>query len=181
MAELDTSQSKGKGKKGKKKRGKKVSTRVDLTPMVDLGFLLITFFMLTTTFIKPQTMEINLPVKDKTEVKQGEEPAVAASKTISVIIGEFNKVYWFRGMPKEPIDGPFVTDFSKDGIRKVLLEWNAKLKVGGKEEMVVLIKATDDAIYKNAVDILDEMNICNIKRYALVDLSPEDKEAIKGL
>ncbi len=180
MAELDTSQ--GKGKKGKKKRGgKKASTRVDLTPMVDLGFLLITFFMLTTTFIKPQTMEINLPVKDKTDVAPADQPAVAASKTLSVIIGKDNEVYWFRGLPKEPLDGPSKTDFSKEGIRKVLLEWNAKLKVGGKEEMVVLIKATDDAIYKNAVDILDEMNICNIKRYALVDLSPEDKEAIKGL
>jgi biopolymer transport protein ExbD len=138
--------------------------------------------MLTTTFIKPQTMEINLPVKQNDPtVKQQDAPAVKASTTLSVIIGEFNKVYWFRGLPTEPLDGPKVTDFSKEGIRNVLLYWNAKLKVGGKEEMVVLIKATDDAIYKNAVDILDEMNICNIKRYALVDLSPEDKEVIKGL
>jgi biopolymer transport protein ExbD len=81
-------------KKGKKKGRKKMSTKIDLTPMVDLGFLLVTFFMLTTTFSKPQTMEINLPVKDQ-EVNIEDEPGVKASKSLTIIMGEDNKLFWY--------------------------------------------------------------------------------------
>ncbi len=71
MAEMQTSDS-GSHKKGSKKvRTKKMSTRVDLTAMVDLGFLLITFFMLATTMNKPKTMEVNKPAKEDKEDKQG--------------------------------------------------------------------------------------------------------------
>jgi biopolymer transport protein ExbD len=176
MAELDTS-SQGKGKKGKKKHrgGKKASTRVDLTPMVDLGFLLVTFFMLTTTFIKPNTMEINMPVKPKEQQVDQKNQEVKASKALTILIGADNKVYWFMGV-LDPSNKPTLTDFSKDGIRKVLLEKNAQIK-----DMVVLIKPSDDANYKNAVDILDEMLICNIKRYAIVDITSDDLKAIKNL
>lgn len=173
MAELEVKDS---GKKGKKKGRKKMSTRVDLTPMVDLAFLLVTFFMMTTTFSKPQTMEINLPVKPKEEVKREDEPAVKASKTVTIIVDKDNKVFWYRGLPTEPIEGITLTNFTADGIRKVLLEKNASI-----DEMVVLIKPTNDAVYKNVVDILDEMNITDIKRYALVDIAPEDLELIKNL
>jgi len=174
MAELEQKQSGG--KKGKKKGRKKMSTRIDLTPMVDLGFLLVTFFMLTTTFSKPQTMEINLPVKPKGEIKEEEQNALKASKAFNIMLGKDNKVFWYLGLPNEPIEGPATTDFSADGIRKILLEKNNSIK-----EMVVLIKPTNDAIYKNVVDILDEMNISNIKRYALVDISKEDLDLIKNL
>ncbi|QQS37795.1 MAG: biopolymer transporter ExbD [Ignavibacteriales bacterium] len=172
MAELEQKQS---GKKGKKKGRKKMSTRIDLTPMVDLGFLLVTFFMLTTTFSKPQTMEINLPVKPKEQVAEEDENSLKASKAVNILIGAENKVYWYRGLPNEPLDPITETDFSADGIRKVLLQENSLIK-----DMVVLIKPTDDANYKNVVDILDEMNISDIKRYALVDITPEDLELIKN-
>lgn len=175
MAELDTSQKGGHGKKGKKKRSKKVSTRVDLTPMVDLGFLLVTFFMLTTTFSKPQTMEINMPVKPKGEVVAEEQNAVKASKALTILVGESNKVFWYQGLPGDGNE-PTLTDYSQDGIRRVLLEKNATVK-----DLVVLIKPTNDACYKNVVDILDEMNISDIKRYALVDVTPEELEIIKDL
>ncbi len=89
-------------KKGKKKGRKKMSTKIDLTPMVDLGFLLVTFFMLTTTFSKPQTMEINLPVKDQ-EVNIEDEPGVKASKSLTIIMGEDNKLFWYIGLTTEPI------------------------------------------------------------------------------
>ncbi len=173
MAELEQKQAGG--KKGKKKGRKKMSTRIDLTPMVDLGFLLVTFFMLTTTFSKPQTMEINLPVKDE-KVDPKDQNAVPESKTITILLGVDNKIYWYHGLASNPLEGPTETNFSADGIRKVLLEKNATIR-----DMVVLIKPTNDAIYKNVVDILDEMNISNIKRYALVEIAPEDLNLIKNL
>ncbi len=173
MAELEQKQV---GKKGKKKGRKKMSTRIDLTPMVDLGFLLVTFFMLTTTFSKPQTMEINMPVKPKGEVKEDEPNALKASKAFNVLIGGDNKVFWYRGLPTEPIEPVTATNYTADGLRKILLEKNSSI-----QDMVVLIKPTNDASYKNVVDVLDEMNISNIKRYALVDISSQEIDLIKNL
>ncbi|MBI2419128.1 MAG: biopolymer transporter ExbD [Ignavibacteriales bacterium] len=173
MAELDTSQKGGGKHKGGKKRSKKASTRVDLTPMVDLGFLLVTFFMLTTTFSKPQTMEINMPVKPPPgqEVDKGND--LKASKAMTVIVADSNKVYYYFGLPS-PDAELLKTGFSKDGIRRALLVRNLQVK-----DLTVLIKATTEANYKNMVDILDEINISNIKRYALVDISDVDLGLIK--
>jgi len=173
MAELAEKETK---KKGKKKRRKKMSTRVDMTPMVDLGFLLITFFMLTTTFSKPQTMEINLPVKPKGEVTEEQENALKASKAFNIIVDGENRLFWYLGLPHEPLEPLTETNYTADGIRKVLLEKNSSI-----QDMVVLIKATDAAVYKNVVDILDEMNISNIKRYALIDITPDDLEELQNL
>jgi biopolymer transport protein ExbD len=173
MAELAEKESK---KKGKKKRRKKMSTRVDMTPMVDLGFLLITFFMLTTTFSKPQTMEINLPVKPKGEVVEEQENALKASKAFNIIVDGENRLFWYVGLPHEALEPLTETNYTADGIRKVLLEKNSSI-----QDMVVLIKATDAAVYKNVVDILDEMNISNIKRYALIDITPDDLEELQKL
>ncbi len=111
-----------------------MSTKIDLTPMVDLGFLLVTFFMLTTTFSKPQTMEINFPVKEEI-VDLEKEPGVKASKTITIVMAEDNKIFWYMGLTTEPLEGPIGTNYTADGIRKVLLEKNATIK-----DMVVLIK-----------------------------------------
>jgi biopolymer transport protein ExbD len=173
MADLEVKDS----GKGKKKGRKKMSVRVDLTPMVDLAFLLVTFFMLTTTFSKPQTMEINLPVKDEPgTVKPEDENAVKASKTITLILGADNKVYWYHGLVNNPIEGPTLTNYSADGLRKMLVEKNSTI-----DKMVVLIKPSDDAVYKNVVDVLDEMNISDIKRFALIDITPEDLNIIKKL
>ena len=178
MAELAPQESKG--KKGKKKhRSKKTSTRVDLTPMVDLGFLLVTFFMLTTTFSKPQTMEINMPVKPKGEVIQDQDqPAVKASNALTIIVGAENKIFWYMGIPDKETEEnlPQPANFSPDGIRKVVLN-----KVATIKDLVVLIKPSNEADYKNVVDILDEMNICNVKRYALVDITPVDLDLIQNL
>jgi biopolymer transport protein ExbD len=166
MAEIDAS---GGGKnKGGKKRSKKQSTKVDMTPMVDLGFLLITFFMLTTTFSKPQSMDVVMPDKTKDQTKQSQD--VKASHTISMVLGDDNKVYWWQGIKEKGVD-PVVTstDYSPNGIRKVLLQ-----KVGEIPKLVVIIKAKKKAKYKNVVDILDEMTICEVPTYAIVDISPDD-------
>jgi len=204
MAEISTD-NKGKAKKGKPK---KISTRIDFTPMVDLGFLLITFFMLTTTMIKPQTMELAMPSKDK--VKPQEQNEVKASRAITIVLGKDNKIFYWTGMHDEKSNvDPVVTttDYNADGIRKFLLERNLSV-VNKVEELktekekdnmpdsvfnrqkldlmkdksapIILIKATDDATYKNLIDIFDEMAICSIGTYALVDLGPGDRDLLKN-
>ena len=164
MAEI----SQGSGKKDGKVRSKKTSTRIDMTPMVDLAFLLLTFFVMTTTLNKPQTMEITMPEKPKVEDKQ---PLVNEKRVLTLVLGGEDKVYWYLGITDPKVE---LSNFSNDGIRKVLLQQNAQIK-----EMVVLIKPSDESKYKNVVDILDEMNISNIARFALVDITPVDKELIK--
>ncbi|MCK6610026.1 MAG: biopolymer transporter ExbD [Bacteroidia bacterium] len=201
-------------KKGGKPKGKKMSTRVDFTPMVDLGFLLITFFMLTTSMNKPKTMEINMPVKDE-QITEKDKTKVKASQAITVLLTENNKiVYYFINETTGEPETPVITDFSKGGIRATLLGKNRELfEKGGyknfdsipiykemyrmnkideatmranisaiknnKDGLIVVIKADDKAKYKNLVDILDEMLICNIGRYAIVDITDIERELIK--
>jgi biopolymer transport protein ExbD len=204
MAEISTE---SKGKKGKKKGAKKVSTRIDFTPMVDLGFLLITFFMLTTTMIKPQTMEIAMPSKEK--VAEEEQTKVKASRAITIILGKDNKVFYYEGTRENDVEPKVeITDFSAKGLRKFLIEKNYDVIVkvedlrkekldrqipdeefekrktelmSDKKAPIVIIKATDDASYKNLIDVLDEMAICNIGRYAIVDITDYDRELIANL
>ncbi|SHH76381.1 Biopolymer transport protein ExbD [Chryseolinea serpens] len=158
----------GGGKKDGKVRSKKSSTKIDMTPMVDLAFLLLTFFMLTTTFNKPQTMEITMPDKPKPDDVQ---PEVNERKVLTLVLGENDKVYWYKGITDPKIE---VSNFSADGIRKVLYAQDAQTK-----DMIVLIKALEKSKYKNMVDILDEMNITNMKRYAIVKVTDVDKDLVK--
>lgn len=167
MAEI--SQGGGGGhKKGGKVRSKKTSTRIDMTPMVDLAFLLLTFFVMTTTLSKPQTMEITMPEKPKDDI---EVPKVNERDVMTIVLGENDKVYWYAGITDPKVE---LTNFSPNGIRKVLLE-----KKNTIPKLVVLIKAMDKAKYRNMVDILDEMNINVIQRFALVDITKVDEELIK--
>lgn len=166
MAEISQSGESGKKKDGKV-RSKKSSTKIDMTPMVDLAFLLLTFFMLTTTFNKPQTMEVTMPDKPKETDKP---PEINEKRVLTLLLGDDDKVYWYVGITDPDVQ---VTDYSNHGVRKVLLEKNAEIK-----DMVVLIKPSDESRYKNVVDILDEMNITNIKRYAMVEITPVDRELI---
>src|ERR1041385_1200860 len=159
MAEIQGGGGEG-GKKGGKVRSKKTSTRIDMTPMVDLAFLLLTFFVLTSTLSKPQTMEITMPEKPKPEDKQ---PEVNEKKVLTLVLGSNDKIYWYIGITEPQAKK---VDFSKDGVRKILLEKKSEIR-----DMIVLIKAMDDSKYKNMVDILDEMTICNIQRYAIVDIT----------
>jgi len=191
----------------KKRRTKKLSTRVDLTPMVDLAFLLITFFMLATTLNKPQTMEIAMPSKENTT--EAEQTKIKASRTLTVLLGKDNTVYYYEGTRENDID-PVLnkTNFSPSGLRKFLIQRNYEVmtkirdlknekekkhlseaefekKMGeirkGKTGPIVLIKASDDSVYRNLIDALDEMAICNIDRYAVVDMAPYDLELIAKL
>jgi biopolymer transport protein ExbD len=156
----------GGGKKGGKIRSKKSSTRIDMTPMVDLAFLLLTFFILTTTLQKPQAMQITMPEKDDKE-----PPKVNEKHVLTLIMGKDNKIYYYMGITDPEIK---ITNFSKEGVRKLLLSKKASIP-----KLIVLIKSLDESKYKNMVDILDEMNINNIERYAIVDPTTTDKDLIK--
>ncbi len=200
-----------KGKKGGKRRPKKHGTRIDMTPMVDLMCLLITFFMLTTAFSKAKVMVITMPEKDN-QNQDKNQPQISAFRTLNIILSEGDKVYYYIGMAdpkKPPLPALVKTNFSKDGIRKILLDKNRdlftkiaeyrdkrvtgkivvadttleneikKMKRDDKKGPIVLIKADEKAKYKDIVNIIDEMAICNIASYAIVDMSPLEKDMLK--
>lgn len=174
MAELDTS---GGGKKGGGKvRSKKASTRVDLTAMVDLAFLLITFFMLTTTLAKPQAMDLTMP--DKDEKQPLDQKPVPASRTMTLLLGSKDKLEYFVGEPGKVTPTP--TSYGKTGLRKALLDnyKQVKQQSGGKE-MIVIIKPSDKSNYRNMVDVLDELKITNIQIYAIGDIAPNEVDLLK--
>lgn len=171
MAELDTSSQGGHKKKGPGvKKAKKLSTRVDLTPMVDLGFLLITFFIFTTTMSQPTALRLFLP---KDTEKQEDQNKVKNSGVLTVLMNRDNNVYYYEG-ELLPDGSNFKTSNFKD-VRQVILD---KKKNTKPEDFVVIIKPGPDATYKNTVDMLDEMFIGDVKRYALVDITPQDLQFI---
>lgn len=202
MAEVQSNDhDSGKGGKHKKVRAKKQSTHIDMTPMVDLAFLLLTFFMLTTTFGKPKTMEINMPVKpDSPENQQ------LVNNAITILLSGDNKIYWYFGELK-PETQLTLTDYSNDGLRKLFLDKNAyafdkikqlreqaaktnmadttlkRLEVevkGEKQALMVLVKADDKAKYKNVIDVLDELNITMVGKYAIVDIGQQEFDLINN-
>lgn len=151
---------------GGKVRAKKQSTKIDMTPMVDLAFLLLTFFILTTTFLKPNIIPLTMPepVKDPIQL-----PLLQAKNAFNVVLAEHNKIYWWIGL-----DGPAApTNYSKDGIRKILLEESK-----ANPDLMVLVKPMDKSRFENMVDILDEVHIANITRYAIVELTEEDQAKV---
>jgi len=204
MAEIIQAEGK---QKGGKKKAKKFSTHIDMTPMVDLMCLLITFFMLTTAFSKPKAMEITMPEKSD---KPSDAPKIAANKTLNILLSGNDQIYYYYGVadPNKPLPELTKSDYSKDGIRKVLLQRNKivfkavadlrqkvvkgelvmadstlnnkikELKKSDKNAPIVLIKADEKAKYKNIVDIIDEMAITTIASYAVVDIEPTEKKMI---
>jgi biopolymer transport protein ExbD len=175
MAELDTSG--GGGKKGGKVRSKKASTRIDLTAMVDLAFLLITFFIMATTLAKPKAMDTYWPDKSKKDVQL----PVPESRTMTVLLGNNHKLEWFVGAPGAT--PPTVDNFGKSGIRKTLIENNKKIEEthpGVKDNfMILLIKVSDKATYKDFVSIMDEISITGIKSYAVIAITPAEVALLK--
>ncbi|RYZ74859.1 MAG: biopolymer transporter ExbD [Proteobacteria bacterium] len=183
------------------KKAKKLSTRVDMTPMVDLGFLLITFFIFTATMSSPTTLDLNMP---KETDKKEEETKVKQSGALTVMLGKDDKVYYYEGelLP----DGSNFKQTTFKGIRDEIIRKRKaviasyvidpaceekakakKLKEGETprsdcqdQDFVVVIKPMEDATYKNAVDILDEMTINAVKRFAIVKISDTEKELVRA-
>ena len=146
----------------------------DMTPMVDLGFLLISFFMLTTTFSNPNIIKLNLPLKE------GNASEIGLTNSITFSLGEGDKVYWHQHVLSNLSEHNLLeTDYSANGVRALIIE---KLRNSTKpENFTVIIKPTAESKYKNTVDILDEIEISNIKNYALVDLFPSETRAYHSI
>lgn len=172
MAELDTSS--GGSKKGGKVRSKKASTRIDLTAMVDLAFLLITFFILTTTLAKPKALDVTMPDKDE---KKTDQLPVPASRTMTILLGANDKLEWFVGEPGK--EKPNQDGYGKNGIRKAIIEQGAKIQAASGKYMIVIIKPSDKSVYRNLVSALDEMKIAGIQSFAVGDITQPEVELLK--
>jgi|APCry1669188879_1035177.scaffolds.fasta_scaffold77685_2 biopolymer transport protein ExbD len=159
-----------KGGKGGKKRAKKQSTRVDLTAMVDMAFLLLTFFILATTFNKPKAMEVNKPAKED-DAKKEDLPAIKQSKTYTIMMGKNDMVYCYTGSDDDPNVKVDSTFFSRSGLRSLIKDRQRAVaqRWGNQDELFILIKPLPDSKYRNMVDVLDEMAITGVKRYAIID------------
>ncbi len=199
MASIDTGAEQG-GKKGPGvKKAKKLSTRVDMTPMVDLGFLLITFFVFTATMSSPTTLDLNMPKDIK---KQDEQTEVKESSVLTVMLGKGDQVYYYEGKLVVDATGNNFKQTTFKGIRDIIVNkkkevmdryyqrpdpaCEAKAKAEGKpisncadKDFVVIIKPSDDATYRNTVDILDEMTINQVRTYAMVKIADVEYELIK--
>jgi len=172
MASIDSGGGDGGHKKGPGvKKAKKMSTKVDMTPMVDLGFLLITFFIFTSTMSQPTAMNLFMP---KDVDKPEEQNKVKESGAFTIMLGKDDVVYYYEGM-----DPAAEGNFRSASFKTIRDELIRKRQNTNTEDLVVIIKPTPDATYKNTVDILDEMTINEIKRYAMVDISDVEYQLVK--
>jgi hypothetical protein len=168
------------GKKPGGRRGKKLSTRVDLTPMVDLGFLLITFFIFTTTMSEPSAMKVVMPAdsKDMMPVKD--------NGSLTMIPIANNRVFYYHGLlDKALLSGAYgYASYSyADGIGQVIRDKQAAMERAGKisrKDLMLIVKPMGTSTFQNVVDILDEVTINVVKSYALTDVSETELMMLKG-
>jgi biopolymer transport protein ExbD len=205
MAEIIES---GGGEKGGKKRPKKGVVRMDMTPMVDLAFLLLTFFILATSLSKPKTLEIIYP---KEVENKDEKTKLADELATTILIGEGeDHLFYYHGKFDPDTTVLQKTDFSKDGFRKVLLDKNRtinervfelKADLNSKQlskedyeaqykeayskivndEMApfVIVKTIDKSMWRNVVNSIDELNICNVRKRAILDMEENEQVAVE--
>ena len=170
MSEIVSSQS-GRNKSAKHKGSNRRSTRVDLTPMVDLGFLLITFFVFTTNLSKANAMKFTFP-------KDGKPKDVKESASMTIILGEAHQVYYYE-RKLDLVNGlSQVKRTTFPGIRQLI---TAKKRSTNLDDLMFVIKASSEARFKDFIDLLDEMTICDIPlgHFAEVELTPEERVIIK--
>jgi biopolymer transport protein ExbD len=146
------------GKK-KRKKGRRLGTRIDMTPLVDVAFLLLTFFMLTTSMVRPQTMEINLPPDPDVKVEIGE------SNLLNLFVDENGRIYWSMG-----VESAKKIEFAD--LRTFLREKATNPK------LTVLVKIDRKGKYSSMVDMMDELNLTSITRFSLAPMLEKDKALI---
>jgi biopolymer transport protein ExbD len=150
-------------KKGKKKKKRRLGVRIDNTPLVDVAFLLLTFFMLTTTMNRPQTMEINLPPDDKVTVE------IAESNLMTLLVKEDGKIFYRMGTkPPEPVEFK--------ALRALMVERNK-----ANPKLTTLIKIDRKGKYTMMVDIMDELNLADVTRFSLAPMEEGDLKALAAV
>jgi biopolymer transport protein ExbD len=171
MAQMELQLSESK----KTKRTLHSSLRIDMTPMVDLGFLLITFFIFTTTMSEKNTMRLYMPANG------GTPPAISESRVLTVLLSSNNKVYAYEGkfedaMKQNKIES--TTYDVSDGIGNLIRNKQRRLqrtdKKEGRNGLIFLIKPTKQSTYRNVVDALDETIINGVTKYMIVEPSSEE-------
>ena len=165
MGAVDTQQPRSHGKKGGKgfhRPKRRVGIRIDMTPMVDVAFLLLIFFMVTTVFRTPQALEINLPPDKDVKIE------VAESKVLTIRVLPDDRAFWKRGTDpwsrtSVPALGAVLTPFKSN------------------KDLVVLIKIDREAKFNNMVDIIDELDMAKLTRFSLGTLTPDEKKEVEAL
>lgn len=167
----------GNNRKAGVRRMVRHNLKIDMTPMVDLGFLLISFFIITTELSKPRAPILNMP-------KDGGPSEIADSKALTVLIGKNDRLFYYHGN-LDPGGKISETTYSyDDGLGKIIREKQAQLFAkGGEEErkgLMLLIKAGEEASYENVIDILDEVLINDVRRYAVLKLESSESNYLKA-
>lgn len=168
MAELNASE-----KTGKRNSRRTQAPRIDLTAMVDLAFLLITFFIMATSLAKPKAMDLAMPIKET------HPEAVPETRTMTICLGSNNQALWYMGQPEKPLTSPQLVSFGKTGLRTALVNTSKSVLDKTGKPMIVILKPSAHSVYSNFVTALDELNITNIQSYAVAQISPKDIEMLK--
>ena len=161
MGAVDAPQPRAGKKKGGKRAKRRVGIRIDMTPMVDVAFLLLIFFMVTTVFRKPQALEINLPPDNKSTV------SVAQSKVLEIRVLP-DRAYWRNSA--DPWARAAVLDLT--GIFERYSSDAAK---------IVLVKVDREAKFNDMVRIIDELDLAKLTRFSLQTLKPDEKKEVETL
>lgn len=173
MAEITNQTSQN---KNKRTQCNKRSTKVDLTPMVDLGFILITFFVFTAALTDAKAMNLLLPNDSDTAVND----AVCESCALTFILEDNNRLYYYEG--KEENAQYKTSNYSSKGIRQLITEKRKQvIQKMGKDKMVLLIKPAAKSSFKNLIDVVDECNISLVKRYYIDEITEKEKIGIKEI
>lgn len=171
----------------KKVRSRKLNTKVDLTAMVSVSFLLIIFFMLVGELSKPKFMDFSLPKKYSDEEWNGVTHCYSGleNRIMTVLLDQNDKIVIHNGFIDFPEHPAKQVKFGKDGIRKELIKKQASIfdyytKSGRPGRgLIVIIKPSEKCNYKNLVDILDEMSIAKIETYAVVnEFTPQETKLL---
>ncbi len=171
MAHVETSRSAAVGKHNSRTTRKPIF--VDMTPMVDLAFLLISFFMLTTVLEKNYAMDLNMPA-----IPENPMP-ISKSRTMTIIADKNNQLYYYNG---ETPDNLVSINYSQNSLRSLLIQRIAQQEAADPEKgLICLIKLSDAADYDDMVQLLDEMTTTKVPTYAIQELTEEEKTALAGI
>jgi biopolymer transport protein ExbD len=165
MGAVDTPQKRETGKKkglGFKRAKRRLGIRIDMTPMVDIAFLLLIFFMVTTVFRTPQALEINLPPDEKAKIQ------VAESKVMIVRVLQDERIYWRRGTAPWARTGI-------GGLGEVFKPFK------GSKELIVIMKIDREAKFSFMVELIDQLDLAQLTRFSLGTLTPEEKKEVEAL